>query len=209
MRAEPSTSGSSSEISEKARRASSIRSPGVAGRREPSVEIEGGADERQMSESLRKVAKVLRLGPELLAIQPQMIGVPEHLLEEQPCLLEISHAGEALDVPEGTHREGAFVSREPVGESVSEPVAIHQRIADQLVLDRTQRRYPAQVGRGDEADERHQQRRGVERGGAGVLHERVPRRVPEASEDIVVDRVPYFVPARQGRGERALAGESD
>src|SRR5262249_11346320 len=48
------------------------------------------------------------------------------VLEEDPSLGQVPHAGEALDVPEGAHREGAFLPREPVGESVGEPVAIYQ-----------------------------------------------------------------------------------
>src|SRR6266852_8455486 len=81
-------------------------SPGVAGGRESAVEIEGGADERQMRERLRKVAEVLCLGAQLLAVQPQVIGVAEHFLEEEPRLVQVPHAREALDVPEGAHREG-------------------------------------------------------------------------------------------------------
>src|SRR5215470_3360047 len=38
-------------------------SSGVAGSREPTVEIEGGADERQVCERLGEVAEMLRLGP--------------------------------------------------------------------------------------------------------------------------------------------------
>src|SRR5262249_26604057 len=34
-------------------------------------------------------------------------------------------------------------------------------------------------------------------------------RVPEASEHVLVDRVPHFIPACQRRGERALGGEPD
>ena len=63
------------------------RSPGVAGGRESAVEIEGGADERQVRERLGEVAEVLRLGTELLAVQAQVTGVAEHLLEEEPRLL--------------------------------------------------------------------------------------------------------------------------
>src|SRR6266542_492861 len=119
--------------------ATSARSPGVAGGREPSVEIEGGADERQVRERLGEVAKVLRLGAQLLAVQPQVIGVAEHFLEEEPRLVQVPHAGEALDVPEGAHREGTFIPREAVGESAGETIAIDQRVAHQLGLDRAQR----------------------------------------------------------------------
>src|SRR5215475_11156270 len=61
------------------------------------VEIESGAYEGEVGERLGEVAEVLRLGAELLAVQPQVIGVPEHLLEEEPGLLQVAHAREALD----------------------------------------------------------------------------------------------------------------
>jgi hypothetical protein len=43
----------------------------VAGGREPAVEIEGGADERQVRERLREVAEVLRLGPSSSPYNPR------------------------------------------------------------------------------------------------------------------------------------------
>jgi|SRR5262245_45801143 len=102
-----------------------ILSPGVAGGGEAAVEIEGGADEGQVREGLKEVAEVLRLKPELLAVQPQVISVAEHLLEEEPRLVQVAHAGETLDMPEAAHRKGAFHPREPVGESVAEAIASH------------------------------------------------------------------------------------
>src|SRR5215468_1874593 len=121
--------GLDSSVSEAfGRRAS--RSAGVAGGRQPPVEIESSADERQVRERLREVAEVLRLKAELLAVQPQVIGEAEHLLEEETRLVQVTHAGEALDVPEGTHREGAFIPREPVGEAAAEAIAIDQRVTD-------------------------------------------------------------------------------
>src|SRR5215831_18375100 len=79
-------SGGSLRIARRARRGGfrrRARLPGVAGDRQPAIEIEGGADERQVRERLRKVAEVLGLKAELLAVQPQVIGVAEHLLEEE------------------------------------------------------------------------------------------------------------------------------
>src|SRR5215467_6971827 len=141
------------------RRAS--RSAGVASGRQPPVEIEGGADERQVRERLREVAEVLRLKAELLAVQPQVIGVAEHLIEEETRLVQVTHAGEALDVPEGAHREGTFIPREPVGEPAAEAIAIDQRVTHQLALDRAEGREPSWIGGGHEADERHQECRRV------------------------------------------------
>src|SRR5204863_275782 len=101
-----------------ARRLSASLRPGAAA----AARGAGGADQRQVRERLGEVAEVLRLGAQLLAVQAQVIGVAEHLLEEEPRLLEVPHAGEALDVPEGAHREGAFLPREPVGEPAGEAI---------------------------------------------------------------------------------------
>ena len=62
------------------------RSLVVAGRREPAVEVVCGTDEREVRERLREVAEVIGLRPQLLAVQPQMIGVAQHLLEEEARL---------------------------------------------------------------------------------------------------------------------------
>src|SRR5437762_6585654 len=77
----------------------------MAGGGEPAVEIEGGADQRQVRERLREVAEVLCLGAELFAVQPEVIGVAEHLLEDEARLVQVAHARQALDIPEGAHRE--------------------------------------------------------------------------------------------------------
>ena len=54
--------------------------------RQPPVEVEGGADERQVGEGLREVAEVLAALAELLAVEPEVVGVAEHLLEVEPRL---------------------------------------------------------------------------------------------------------------------------
>jgi len=54
-------------------------SPGVAGSRQPAVEIEGRAAEGQVRERLWAVAEALRLRAQLLAVQPEVGGVAEHL----------------------------------------------------------------------------------------------------------------------------------
>src|SRR5262245_18841219 len=83
-------------------------SPGMAGGRQSTVEIEGGADERQVRERLGEVAEVLRLVTELLAVEPEVIRVAQHLLEEEARFVQVAHAREALDIPEGAHRKRAF-----------------------------------------------------------------------------------------------------
>jgi hypothetical protein len=42
--------------------------------------------------------------PDLLGIEPEVVGVGEHHLEGQLGFVEASGAGEAFDVPERAHR---------------------------------------------------------------------------------------------------------
>ena len=52
------------------------------------IQIEGRADQGQMGEGLRKVAQGLAAVAGLLGVQPEVIGVTEHLLENQPGLVQ-------------------------------------------------------------------------------------------------------------------------
>ena len=64
------------------------------------VEIAGGTDESQMGEGLWEIAEVFAAGTELFGVQPEMIRVAEGLFEEEPGLVKISSASDALDIPE-------------------------------------------------------------------------------------------------------------
>src|SRR5262245_31138366 len=104
--------------------------------RQSTVEVEGGADESQVSECLREVAEVLAALAELLAVEPEVVGIAEHLLEVEPGPLEIAEAREAFHVPEGTHAERSLVAGQAIGERVAEPIAVDERIADEVLFDR-------------------------------------------------------------------------
>src|SRR5919106_409840 len=184
-------------------------SAGLAGGREPPVQIVGSADQRQVREGLWEVAEMLRARAQLLAVQSQVIRIAKHLLEEEPRLREIAHAGQALDVPEGAHRERAVLTGEAVGETLPETIAIHQRVADELLLDAAQGVDPARVGRRHEAHQGHEQRCGIERGRARVLDEAAARRVPEALVDVAVDGVSCLIPAWKRSRERTSVRKAD
>src|SRR4029453_5049903 len=49
-------------------------------------EVDGGVDQRQVGERLGEVAQLLTGLADLLGVQPQVVGVGEHLLEGQPGL---------------------------------------------------------------------------------------------------------------------------
>src|SRR4051812_34843526 len=78
------------------------------------VEAGGRVDERQVGERLGEVADLLPGQGDLLGVQPDVVGVGQHLLEGRPCVIDASGAGEGVDVGERAEREGAFGAAQPV-----------------------------------------------------------------------------------------------
>src|SRR5262245_55456906 len=114
-------------------RAPCLRDP--AGIRELAVDGVGGADQPEVRERLRKVAQVLGVGTELLGVEPDLVRVPEHLLEHEPRLLRVARAGEHFCVPERAHVERALLAHHAVGGGVADAIAEHERVLDEVVLD--------------------------------------------------------------------------
>src|SRR6201987_4876319 len=155
---------------------------------ELAVQVDGGADQRQVTEGLREVAELAAGGVDLLGEQAQVVGVGEHLLEHQPGLLQPPGAGQGVDVPERAQREGTLVAAQAVGGGGG-VVPVDQAVGDQLAVHRPQRGQPHRVAGGDEALQRHQQQRGIEHLGVVVLGERAHLGVPAFFHDLGVDRV--------------------
>ena len=55
---------------------------------EGAVEVERGADQRQVGECLREVALLVAGAADLLGVQAEVVGVGEHLLEGQPRVVD-------------------------------------------------------------------------------------------------------------------------
>ena len=55
---------------------------------EPLVQGEGGVDQREVGEGLGEVAKLLAGQADLLGIEPEVVGVGEHLLEDEHGLVQ-------------------------------------------------------------------------------------------------------------------------
>src|ERR1700722_2664609 len=70
-------------------------SPALSERRLPELPVEavGGADERQVRERLGEVAERLAGQADLLRVKAQVVGVGQHLLEDEPGLVQPSGAG--------------------------------------------------------------------------------------------------------------------
>src|SRR5687767_12582067 len=102
------------------------------------VEVERGTNETQVRERLRKVAQRLAARARLFRVQPQVVGVAEHLLEQKPGLLQPPPVGapgarQRLDKPKTAHVEGPLRPRQPVG-SLARIVAVNQPAGGQPAL---------------------------------------------------------------------------
>src|SRR6202047_1669228 len=90
---------------------------------QPTVQIERGTDQSHMRERLRKVAQRLARRPRLLGVQPQVVRVGQHLLEDEPRLLQPAGARQRLDQPERTHVERPLAAGQPVAGAPAHLVA--------------------------------------------------------------------------------------
>src|SRR4051812_36897175 len=97
------------------------------------VEVESGADQGQVRESLREVTQSLAAWADLLRIQPQVVGVAEHLLEDEPGFIDPSRARQRLYKPERAQAERPFLSRKAVYRLL-DVVTIHEAVGDQPVV---------------------------------------------------------------------------
>ena len=52
------------------------------------VQVEGGADQCQMGERLGEIAERFTAAARLFRVETEMIGIAEHLLEEQPSVVQ-------------------------------------------------------------------------------------------------------------------------
>src|SRR3712207_1311507 len=75
---------------------------------EGAVEMDGGAYEAEVGKGLREVAQGLAGGTNLLGVEPEVVGVGEHLLQGETRLIETAGLGQAFDEPEGAHVEAAL-----------------------------------------------------------------------------------------------------
>src|ERR1700722_17319071 len=124
-------------------------SPRGLATRERAVQISRSADQRQMRQGLRIISEVLSAPSQLLRIQPDVVGIAQHLLKNQPRLIQLSGACEALDEPERTGREGALGSSKPVQPALCF-VAIHECVDRQFLFDRLEGGDPARIRWTDE-----------------------------------------------------------
>ena len=130
-----------------------------------------GVDQRQVGERLREVAEVAAAGGvELLGVEVERAGGLEQPLAELAGALALADLRERRDQPEGADQEGALLAAEAVV-GLFDLVAEDEPVLGQVLGDRLDRRPHPRVVGGQEAEQRDQQGRGVERVGVVVLAE--------------------------------------
>jgi hypothetical protein len=173
------------------------------------VEVVGSADEGEVGKGLGKVAEVFTTWSEFLGIEPEVIGIAEGLVEQESGLLEIAGTGDALDVPERAHGEGAFVAAESVVSGFLSVIAEDEGILDEDLFDAAKGEEPAAIVGRDEPEEGHEETGGIYGVAAFVLDEALEFGVPEVSVDIVMNGSANLVPAIERRGQGAFHGQAD
>src|SRR5215210_2770297 len=105
----------------------SQRTPCLATCTERPVEVEGGADQGQVGEGLGEVAQRLAAGTDLLGVEPYVVGVAQHLLKDEPGLVEQACARERFDEPESAQAERPLVPFKAV-RRLLDVVAVHEAV---------------------------------------------------------------------------------
>src|ERR1700758_1429754 len=135
------------------------------------IQIECGADQRQMSEGLGEIAQRLALRPGLLCIKPKMIRIAQHAFKQQsglvqPFWIRQACACQRFNQPKGAHVKSTFLARESVNTGMRR-IAMYQAVADKAAMTGGFKGsvYGAEhprVGRSHKEDERHNKEGGVE-----------------------------------------------
>jgi hypothetical protein len=162
-----------------------------------------------VGKGLGKVAEVFTTWSEFFGIETEMVGIAEGLVEQEASLLEISGPGNALDIPERAHGEGAFMAAEPIVSGLLSVVAEDEGILDEDLFDAAEGEEPTAVVGGYEAQEGHEKTGGVDGIAALALDETLEFGVPEVGVDIVMNGGADLVPVFEGSGQAAFRGEAD
>ncbi len=126
-----------------------------------------------MRERLREVAQVAAgARVELLRVEPQRRCDPQQPLHHVPGPLALADDRERGHEPERADQEAPLLARQAVV-GLAGAVAQHEAVLGQVVGDREHALVQALVVRRQEAEERRQQRRGVQRLGLVVLAQHV------------------------------------
>ena len=146
------------------------------------------------------------VGVELLGVEAERRRDAQQALHQVARALELADDRQRGDEPERADQERALLARQAVV-GLARAVAQDEAVLGQLVGDREHAGPQALVVAGQEAEERRQQRRGVERVGRVVLAQHAAV-VDAVLEDVGLDLLGRRRPrAAPGRRRRAILGQ--
>src|SRR5687768_10632152 len=100
-----------------------------------------------MGEGLGEVSEMFAGGTEFFGVEADVVGVAEHLFENEAALQRITGTRETFGIPEGAHAEGAFLARKTIRRRATDAVTMHERVFDQFAFNRFHGREPASIYR--------------------------------------------------------------
>src|SRR5215468_9646722 len=163
-----------------------------------------------MGERLRKIAECFALGPCLLCIKPEMVGIAQHTFEEQHGLIQFFWIGltcacQRLHKPEGAHVERALLARKSIDTGVR-GIAVYETVADEATLagafeDRIYRADHAGIVWSHKENQRHYQKGSIQVFAPIELRKRATLFVPATRHDLLVNAIALLYPSRTIRGQ--------
>jgi hypothetical protein len=168
--------------------------------------VEDGVDQGEVGEGLGEVAQMLAaVRVDLLAVELERPGERQQLgaqLVGEPMLADLA---QRRDQPEGADRERALLAAEPVV-GLFHLVPQHEPVDGELLADCHHRGPDARVVGRQEAEQRSQEQRRVERRPAVVLSQDPPL-VDTVVEDVVLDLLCGQLPLGRLAGVAVHSGE--
>src|SRR6516162_1215766 len=160
-------------------------------------QIEGGVDQGDVRERLRKVPE---LAPEagiiFLRQEADIVLKGQEALEQITRLAGTPLQNEVVGEPKAAGQKRSFARRQAIGH-LSSVVATDEPVCQQSPLDCADGADDAWVSRRQKADQRQQQQASVERFRSVSLNKAAEVGVERLVTDVLVDPVTYLSPARQ------------
>src|SRR5215467_248012 len=170
-----------------------------------------------MGERLRKIAECFALGPCLLCIKSEMVGIAQHTFEEQRGLIQFFWIGltcacQRLYEPEGAHVERALLTRKSIDTGIRR-VAVHETVADEATLagaleDRIYRAEHAGIVWSHKKNQRHDQKGSIQVFAPIELCKRATLFVPAARHNLLVNAIALLDPSRTIRGQSTFVRQA-
>ena len=137
-----------------------------------------------------------------------MVAIGQHLLQHQPAFIHAPGARQGLGHPETTRAERAFQRAQAIVGCLCGIVAMHQRVAGEVLLDAVDGVENARISCAGELGEHHQKRASIHSLAAIVLNETFLFLVPALLHNLHINLRARIHPLYHRSGQAALSGQA-